>query len=89
MSKRIKIGSRLSTEAWRFDQTKVDSDHWSFKQFGETWQDARLYGTVVEKAGEKWKIKWEIDGEISVFETDNLFKESECSGKNLLLIFHS
>ena len=46
MSKRIKIGSRISTEAWRFDQTKVDSDHWSFKQFGETWQDARLYGTV-------------------------------------------
>lgn len=88
MSKRIKIGSRVSTEAWRFDQTKEDSDRWSLKQFGETWQDARLYGTVVETAGEKWKIKWEIDGETSMFETDNLFKESECSGKYLFANFH-
>ena len=43
-NKRIRIGSRVSTEAWRFDHTKVDSDRWSFKNFGEGWQDARLFG---------------------------------------------
>ena len=76
-NKRIRIGSRVSTEAWRFDPTKVDSDRWSFKNFCEGWRDARLFGLVMEKIGQKWKVKWDFDGEISVFETDILFKESD------------
>ena len=47
MSKRIRISSRVSTEAWRFDQTKIDVDRWSYKIFGELWRDARIIGTVI------------------------------------------
>ena len=61
-NKRIRIGSRVSTEAWRFDHTKVDSDQWSFKNFGEGWRDARLFGVVMEKIGQKWKVKWDFMG---------------------------
>ena len=52
MSKRIRIGSRVSTEAWRFEQTKIDVDRWSYKKFGELWRDARIVGTVIEQSGE-------------------------------------
>ena len=86
MSTRIKKGSRVSTEAWRFDQTKIEVDRWSYKNFGETWQDARIFGTVVDKSGQKWKIKWDIDGEISTFETDKLFKEDDLPKQGNLIM---
>ena len=76
MSKRIRIGSRVSTEAWRFEHTKIDVDRWSYRKFGELWRDARIVGTVIEQSGGKWKVKLDIDGEISNFETNQLFKEA-------------
>lgn len=90
MSKRIKVNSRVSTEAWRFDQIQandVDTNRWSYMHFGEGWRDARVYGIVKEKSGQKWRIKWDIDGEITEFETDILHKENDLpkQGKQLLM----
>ena len=46
-----------------------------------------MYGNVKEKSGQKWRIKWDIDGETTEFETDNLYKEDDLprQGKQLLL----
>ena len=78
MSRRIRIGSRVSTEAWRFDSlVPDDSDRWSFKQFGDTWRDARVFGTVVDRVGEKLLVLWDIDKETSLFETSVLTKEED------------
>ena len=87
MSKRIRIGSRVSNEAWRFEQTKIDVDRWSYKKFGELWRDARIVGTVIEQSGGKWKVKLDIDGEISNFETNQLFKEGDLPKQGMS--FHS
>ena len=49
---RIKVGSRVSTEAWTFDNKNVElEERWSFTQFGEQYLDARCYGTVIGKEG--------------------------------------
>ena len=57
---RIKVGSRVSTEAWRFDQKSAElKDRWSYLQFGELWMDARIVGTVEGKTGNRWLVKWE------------------------------
>lgn len=78
MSKRIRIGSRVSTEAWRFDSiVKEDLDRWSYKQFGDTWRDARVFGIVVDRVGEKLLVLWDIDEETSLFETSVLTKEED------------
>lgn len=75
--KRIRIGSRVSTEAWRFDNAKClrAEDRWSFSKFGEKWPDARVFGTVTGRSGQKFDVKWDIDGETIAFEIDCLFKE--------------
>lgn len=74
--KRITVGSRVSTEAWRFDsQGTSTSDRWSYIIFGEKWQNARVFGEVTKRIGEKFEVIWDIDGEKSVFEMDCLCKE--------------
>ena len=75
---RIKIGSRVSTEAWRFDQNcEKESDRWSFKHFGVDWRDARAFGVVVGRSSQKFLIKWDIDGDETGFETESLHKEPD------------
>ena len=74
---RIKVKSRVSTEAWRFDRSEKEEERWSFLYFGGTWVDSRVYGTVTGKAGERWLVKWDIDEEISSWETEVLLKESD------------
>jgi len=56
------------------------------KILGEGWRDARLFGVVMEKIGQKWKVKWDFDREISVFETDILFKESDSTKQGKFLL---
>ena len=34
---RIKVKSRVSTEAWRFDRSEKEEERWSFLYFGGTW----------------------------------------------------
>ena len=74
---RIKVKSRVSTEAWRFDRSEKEEERWSFLYFGGTWVDSRVYGTVTGKTGERWLVKWDIDEEISSWETEVLLKESD------------
>ena len=86
---RIKIGSRVSTEAWRFDQ-KVDNlkDRWSYIHFGKVWRDARVLGSVKDKSGNRWLVQWDIDQETVSWESDYLFQEPDntpLQGKNLTL----
>ena len=74
---RIKLGSRASTEAWRFDRTcNNEKDRWSYSIFGENWGDGRVCGIVLSKEGEKWRVKWDLDNEESTWETQFLHKES-------------
>ena len=76
---RIKVSSRVSTEAWRFDNksVEVDEQRWSFIQFREDWKNARVFGTVQSKSGDRWIVKWDIDGEENSLESDFLFKEDD------------
>ena len=77
--RRITIGSRVSTEAWRFDDSKCKNvmDRWSYGKFGDNWQNARVFGKVVGSLGQKLQIQWDIDNEIIAFEKDWLFKEDD------------
>ena len=51
---RIKIGSRVSTEAWRFDKnSSVLEERWSFLNFGERWLGSPVVGTVDGKSGNR------------------------------------
>ena len=91
---RIKLGSRVSTEAWRFDQKNVNKleDRWSYLHFKSLWRDARLFGTVKGKSGNRWLVQWDIDQQIASWETDYLFKEVDdtpLQGKILIFLFHS
>ena len=75
---RIKVNSRVSTEAWRFDRNNVEEkNRWSYSMFGEKWRDGRVYGTVVSKEGEKWMVKWDLDSDESALESEMLYKESD------------
>ena len=78
MSQRIKIGSRVSTEAWRFDRKTTDiEERWSYLQFGDNYMNARVLGTVQGKSGNRWVVKWDIDKQITSWETELLFKEPD------------
>jgi hypothetical protein len=80
MNSRIRIGSRVSTEGWRFDITSADTlvkNRWSYKIFGDQWVDSRVFGSVLGKIGCKWQVKWDIDQDISVFEGVFLQKEDD------------
>ena len=75
---RIKIGSRVSTEAWRFDRKElVVEERWSFLHFGQEWLDSRVIETVDGKSGNKWLVRWDIDQEVSSWETECLFKKDD------------
>ena len=51
MAPRVKRSSRVSTEAWKCDRLGINTkDRWSFSVFGDSWQDAQIYITVIEKA---------------------------------------
>ena len=75
---RIKLGSRVSTEGWRFDSPTVtrEEDRWSWKVFGK-WLDSRVYGKVLGKNGGKWQVRCDIDNEVSQMECDFLDKEDD------------
>ena len=78
MSCRTKIGSRVSTKAWRFDTASGKSIHrWSYKIFGEKWMDCHVIGTVGGKQGSKWTVIWDIDGEETAFNNEYLQKEND------------
>ena len=75
---RIKTGSRVSTEAWRFDRKSVAlEERWSYLQFGKSCVDARVIGTVMEKSGNRWLIKWDLDEETVSWEMEYIFKEDD------------
>lgn len=81
---RIKRGSRVSTEAWRFDRKHQDiKDRWSYSQFGEAYLDSRCFGSVERKEGEKWVIHWDIDGSLMAFESTFLQLESNTAPKQV------
>ena len=66
--RRIKPLSRISTEAWRFDQPEAErkkrgEKRWSFEVFGPSWSDAQVLGTVLRSLGRSWVIHWDLDAE--------------------------
>ena len=68
----------MSTEAWRFDRSSNElQDRWSYIHFGESWLDSRAFGTVTARSGDKWIIRWDIDGEELSLESDYLLKEND------------
>ena len=76
---RIAVGSKVSTEAWRFDgnHEKVE-DRWSFRKFGRSFMDARVYGKVEGRGNAGyWNVKWEIDDSLYPMHTDYLQKEPD------------
>ena len=86
MGKRIKVNSRVSTEAWRCDIPKSEETaRWSYSIFGKEWRDARIIGTVKEKVGIKWFVVWEIDGEEATFDSENLLIELDTAPKQSLI----
>ena len=71
--RRITIDSRVSTEAWCFDDIKKkEEERWSFPVFGEDYKNARVYGTVTGRSGQKFKVKWDVNGGESVIALDYL-----------------
>ena len=75
---RIKLGSRVSTEAWCFsNKHTVTEEHWSFLTFGEKWLDSRVIGTVEGKSENRWVVRWDMDQDGSSWETEFLFKEDD------------
>eukprot|EP00656_Telonema_subtile_P034827 TRINITY_DN38855_c0_g1_i1.p2 TRINITY_DN38855_c0_g1~~TRINITY_DN38855_c0_g1_i1.p2 ORF type:complete len:115 (+),score=23.15 TRINITY_DN38855_c0_g1_i1:113-457(+) len=48
---------RVSCLAQLLDQ---DADHsWSKQQFGDAWQTARFFGTVVRRSGDACMVQWD------------------------------
>lgn len=76
---RIAVDSRVSTECWRFDRKHdKEADRWSYSKFGEKWQDSRVIGTVRTRGGgDRWHVKWDIDGSITEISTQHLHKEND------------
>ena len=84
MSKRIKQGSRVSTEAWFFEginESIPEEDRWSFQVFGEKWRDSRIYGTAVNSNGNFWEVRWDLDNELRFTNLVNLVYEDESTQK--------
>ena len=78
MSKRIKAGSRVSSEAWRCDlATQSETDRWSYKVFGDQWRDARIIGTALKPNGNYWSVQWDIDGQTTLINGANLVHEED------------
>ena len=72
MRKKIRPNTKVSTEAWRFDDMKMEKQkRWSYKVFGEQHLDARVMGKTIKKEGMKWSVLWE-DGETSPILEDYL-----------------
>ena len=74
---RIKIGSRVSTEACRFDSKHTVTEERSLLTFGKKWLDSRVIGTVEGKSGNRWVVRWDLDQDVSSWETEFLFKEDD------------
>ena len=63
MRKKIRPNTKVSTEAWRFDDMKMEKQkRWSYNVFGEQHMDARVMGKAIKKEGMEWIALWE-DGE--------------------------
>ena len=55
MKERIRIGSRVSTKAWQFDNKVADDcDWWSFKAFGEKWSESTILGNTTGNTVTYW-----------------------------------
>ena len=64
--------TRVSTEAWRFDDLTLDiCDRWSFGKFGDNHMNTSVFGTAKKKCGEMWKVVWD-DGETTTIRGDFL-----------------
>lgn len=75
---RIKSNCRVSTEAWRCDESNVeDTLRWSYQVFGINWRDARIIGTTIEPDGNYWKVRWDIDGTETSINQVNLMYEND------------
>ena len=75
---KIKIGSRVSTKAWRFNSKHtVTEERRSFLTFDEKWLDSRVVGTVEGKSGNRSVLRWDMDQDVSSWETEFLFKEDD------------
>ena len=48
------------------------------------WMDARIFGTIVRTAGDKWMVKWDIDNDAAAVESENLFLECDDTAKQVL-----
>ena len=73
---RIKVGSKVSTQACRFDHphTTIENQRWSYKVFGPAWKDARMYGTVQAFKEGRWEVLWHYDNELMTIESRHLVK---------------
>ena len=67
----------MPTKAWQCDWLGSDTkDKWSFSVFGDSWQDAWIYGTVTEKMNSsKWVVSWDNGGQEFDIGTDKLLLE--------------
>ena len=69
------MGCTVSTEAKRFDgHHKEDTQRWSYSVFGDEWPNARVFGKVIKKLGEKMLVKWQ-DGTSEELHSIHLRKE--------------
>ena len=88
---RIKHGSRVSTEAWRFYTKGVANEHcWSYLQFGGKWMDSQVYGTVISRSGDIWTVYWDINSEEIFLESDFIQKEQDdlpLQGEEIFILF--
>ena len=81
---RIKADFIVSTEAWQFDQpSSNEKDRWSYFTFGEKWRDARVYGKVKGKSGDKWIVLWSLDGSITHISSEILCLEKAIPSNQL------
>ena len=82
---RIKVGTHVSTECWRFDRKhEVREDRWSWKKFyskfGENWLDVRLTGVVKARAGgNRWLVEWDHDNTEMEISSEYLVNEDSTS----------
>lgn len=96
MAQGIGVGSRVSTSTYRFDDNAAaeETDKLSYTAFGLTWPSPRIIGTVQEKKGNKFSVKFDLDVEANTFEVEaehlvllsnETPKQSRSKGEVLLL----
>ena len=73
MAKRLKVDMRVSMLAKKFDiPRQVPQQRCSYSIFGESWETERIYGTIKGKVGDKFFVKFDVDGENHACESRDL-----------------